>query len=181
MRKQFQTEGLSFLIHADAAWGGYFCSMLPRNYQPGDRTNLPTEMGEGDGFVPDASLRVETQEDLYAMRFVDSITVDPHKAGYIPYPASGLCYRDGRMRFLVTWTAPVLSRGSVTSIGIYGVEGSKPGAAAMSTWLANKTIGLNPEGYGALLGEVTWTCTRVTMIRHFSLVNGYQTVDSNHA
>ncbi|KAK7932402.1 pyridoxal-dependent decarboxylase conserved domain protein [Apiospora marii] len=162
LRKQFQTEGLSFLIHADAAWGGYFCSMLPRNYQPGDRTNLPTELGAGDGFVPDASLRVETQEDLYAMRFVDSITVDPHKAGYIPYPASGLCYRDGRMRFLVTWTAPVLSRGSVTSIGIYGVEGSKPGAAAMSTWLANKTIGLNPEGYGALLGEVTWTCTRLS-------------------
>ncbi|KAK7992840.1 pyridoxal-dependent decarboxylase domain protein [Apiospora saccharicola] len=163
LRKQFQTEGLSFLIHADAAWGGYFCSMLPRNYQPGDRsTHLPTELGAGDGFVPDASLRVETQEDLYAMRFVDSITVDPHKAGYIPYPASGLCYRDGRMRFLVTWTAPVLSRGSVTSIGIYGVEGSKPGAAAMSTWLANKTIGLNPEGYGALLGEVTWTCTRLS-------------------
>ncbi|KAK8085300.1 pyridoxal-dependent decarboxylase conserved domain protein [Apiospora hydei] len=162
LRKQFQTEGLSFVVHADAAWGGYFCSMLPRNYEPGDCTNLPTELGAADGFVPDSSLRVETQEDLYAMRFADSITVDPHKAGYIPYPAGGLCYRDGRMRFLVTWTSPYLSRGSVTSIGIYGVEGSKPGAAAMSTWLANKTIGLNPEGYGALLGEVTWTCTRLS-------------------
>ncbi|KAK8069100.1 pyridoxal-dependent decarboxylase domain protein [Apiospora phragmitis] len=94
--------------------------------------------------------------------FADSITVDPHIAGYTPYPASGLCYRDGRMHFLVTWEAPYLSRGSVTSIGIYGVEGSKPGAAAMSTWLANKTIGLHPEGYGALLGEVTWTCTRLS-------------------
>ncbi|KAK8120714.1 pyridoxal-dependent decarboxylase conserved domain protein [Apiospora kogelbergensis] len=162
LRKQFQSEGLSFLVHADAAWGGYFCSMLPKDYQPGDCTNLPTEMGTTDGFVPDASLRVETQEDLYAMRFADSITVDPHKAGYIPYPAGGLCYRDGRMRFLVTWTCPYVARGSVTSIGVYGVEGSKPGAAAMSTWLANKTIGLNPEGYGALLGEVTWTCTRLS-------------------
>ncbi|KAK6840601.1 pyridoxal-dependent decarboxylase conserved domain protein [Apiospora arundinis] len=162
LRKQFQSEGLSFLVHADAAWGGYFCSMLPKNYQPGDCTNLPTEMGTTDGFVPDASLRVETQEDLYAMRFADSITVDPHKAGYIPYPAGGLCYRDGRMRFLVTWTCPYVAHGSTTSIGVYGVEGSKPGAAAMSTWLANKTIGLNPEGYGALLGEVTWTCTRLS-------------------
>ncbi|KAI0517404.1 pyridoxal-dependent decarboxylase domain-containing protein [Xylaria bambusicola] len=162
LRKQLQAEGLSFLVHADAAWGGYFCSMLPREYRPGDVTNISTDMGDGDGFVPDASLRTKTQEDLYAMRYVDSITVDPHKSGYIPYPAGGLCYRDGRMRFLLTWTAPVLSRGSVTSIGIYGVEGSKPGAAAMSIWLANKMIGLNPEGYGSLLGEVTWTCTRLS-------------------
>ncbi|KAJ2990730.1 hypothetical protein NUW58_g2807 [Xylaria curta] len=162
LRKQLQAEGLSFLIHADAAWGGYFCSMLPKDYRPGDVMNLPTEMGEADGFVPDASLRAQTQDDLFAMRYADSITVDPHKSGYIPYPAGGLCYRDGRMRYLVTWTAPVLSRGSVTSIGIYGVEGSKPGAAAMSAWLANKTIGLSQEGYGSLLGEVTWTCTRLS-------------------
>ncbi|KAF4919982.1 putative L-tyrosine/L-aspartate decarboxylase [Colletotrichum viniferum] len=162
IRKQFQSRGLSFLVHADAAWGGYFCSMLPKDYRPGDVINLPTEMGATDGFVPDASLRAETQEDLYAMRFADSITVDPHKAGYIPYPAGGLCYRDNRMRFLVTWTSPYLSRGSVTSIGIYGVEGSKPGASAMSAWLSNKTIGLTQEGYGALLGEVTWTCTRLS-------------------
>jgi glutamate/tyrosine decarboxylase-like PLP-dependent enzyme len=97
--------------------------MLPKDYHPGDITNLPTEMGDGDGFVPDASLRAETQEQLFAMRFADSITVDPHKAGYIPYPAGGLCYRDGRMRHLLTWTSPYLSRGSETSIGIYGVEG----------------------------------------------------------
>ncbi|KAK6216154.1 hypothetical protein LQW54_003728 [Pestalotiopsis sp. IQ-011] len=129
LRKQYQAKGMSFLVHADAAWGGYFCSMLPKDYRPGDITKLPTEMGEGDGFVPDASLRAETQEDLYAMRFADSITVDPHKAGYIPYPAG---------------------------------EGSKPGAAAVSTWLSNKTIGLNQQGYGALLSEVTWTRTRLS-------------------
>ncbi|KAK9779600.1 hypothetical protein SCAR479_03666 [Seiridium cardinale] len=162
LRKQFQAKGLSFLVHADAAWGGYFCSMLPKDYRPGDIVNLPTEMGDADGFVPDASLRAETQEDLFAIRFADSVTVDPHKAGYIPYPAGALCYRDGRMRYLVTWTSPYLSRGSVTSIGIYGVEGSKPGAAAVSAWLSNKTIGLNQKGYGALLSEVTWTCTRLS-------------------
>ncbi|KAH8880843.1 PLP-dependent transferase, partial [Thozetella sp. PMI_491] len=160
LRKQFQARGLSFLVHADAAWGGYFCTMLPKDYRPGDVINLPTEMGTSDGFVPDATLRAETQEELYALRFADSITVDPHKSGYIPYPAGGLCYRDGRMRYLVTWTSPYLSRGSVTSIGTFGIEGSKPGAAAMSVWLSNKTVGLGPSGYGSLLAEVTWTCTR---------------------
>ncbi|KAI1494277.1 pyridoxal-dependent decarboxylase domain protein [Biscogniauxia mediterranea] len=162
MRKQFQAKGLSFLVHADAAWGGYFCSMLPKNCQPGDVINLPTDMGPDDVLVPDATLRAETQEHLCLLRFADSITVDPHKAGYIPYPAGGLCYRDGRMRFLVTWTSPYLSGGSVSSIGIYGVEGSKPGASAVSAWLSNTAIGLNQEGYGALLGEVTWTCSRLS-------------------
>jgi hypothetical protein len=38
------------------------------------------------------------------------------------------------MRYLVTWTSPVVYRagegGQVESMGVYGVEGSKPGAAA---------------------------------------------------
>ncbi|KAK7754117.1 hypothetical protein SLS62_003963 [Diatrype stigma] len=92
LRKKYQTKGLSFLVHADAAWGGYFCTMLPKDYRPGDVMNLPSDMGPQSGFVPDACLRAETQFDLYAIRYVDSVTVDPHKAGYIPYPAGGLCY-----------------------------------------------------------------------------------------
>lgn len=38
---------------------------------------------------------------------------------------------------------------------------SKPGASAVSTWLSNKVIGLDQAGYGTLMSEVTWTCTRV--------------------
>jgi hypothetical protein len=34
---------------------------------------------------------------------------------------------------------------------------SKPGAAALSTWLSNKIIGLNPTGYGMLLGQAAFT------------------------
>ena len=32
----------------------------------------------------------------------------------------------------------------------------------MSAWLSSKCIGMNPEGYGALLGEVTWSCSKVS-------------------
>ncbi|KAL8700488.1 MAG: hypothetical protein Q9224_000947 [Gallowayella concinna] len=126
LRSKYQARGLSFVVHADAAWGGYFATMIPKDFRPGDPKNAepPKQTGKGDGFVPDASLRVETQEDIYAMRYADSITVDPHKAGYIPYPAGGLCYRDGRMRFLITWTSPYISgTGTTESIGIFGVEG----------------------------------------------------------
>lgn len=34
----------------------------------------------------------------------------------------------------------------------------------MSVWLSNKCIGMGPDGYGALLGEVTFTCSRVSSV-----------------
>jgi hypothetical protein len=34
----------------------------------------------------------------------------------------------------------------------------------MATWLANECIGLDEDGYGALLSEATFTCTRVSTI-----------------
>ena len=123
LRKRYQAKGLSFLIHADAAWGGYFASMLPKDFVPGNPFQAPIQRGGGDGFVPDATLRPDTQENVFAIRYADSVTIDPHKSGYIPYPAGGLCYRDGRQRYLVTWTSPVISRGETTSIGLFGVEG----------------------------------------------------------
>ena len=83
--------------------------MLPQGNQPGQEINLPSEKGSGAGFVPDSSLRADTQEDLFMLREADSITIDPHKAAYVPYPTGGLCYRDGRMRHLVTWTSPYIS------------------------------------------------------------------------
>lgn len=48
------------------------------------------------------------------------------------------------------------------SMGVYGVEGSKPGASAVATWLTHKTLGLHEHGYGRLLGEAVFTCTKVS-------------------
>ncbi|KAE8143547.1 pyridoxal phosphate-dependent transferase [Aspergillus pseudotamarii] len=162
MRRRFQDRGLSFLVHADAAWGGYFASMIPRDMMDSEE---PIQEGDGDKAVdevPSLPLREDTLRDMIALKETDTITVDPHKAGYIPYPAGSLCYRDGRMRFLVTWTSPYLTQGSLENIGVYGVEGSKPGAAAMAAWMSNQTIGLNPAGYGRLLGEAAFTSARLS-------------------
>ena len=164
LRTEFKAKGLSFLVHGDAAWGGYFCTMLPQGFEPGKVIELPSEKGSGAGFVPDSSLRLNTQEDLFMLRYADSITIDPHKAACVPYPAGGLCYRDGRMRNLNTWTYPCISRGetTATNIGVFGIEGSKPGASFMATWFFNACIGLGPDGYGKLLAEVTFTCSRIS-------------------
>ncbi|THV00047.1 PLP-dependent transferase [Dendrothele bispora CBS 962.96] len=154
LRDDFAAKGLSFLVHADAAWGGYFASMI-REPPSGSRK------GKSDSFVPHVGLRQDTATQLESLGRADSITIDPHKAGYIQYPAGGLCYRDGRMRYLVTWSAPYLHQDtSGESIGDYGVEGSKPGAAAAAVWLAHEVIGLHAEGHGTILGEASYSCRR---------------------
>ena len=121
IRKEYQDKhGLSFLVHADAAWGGYFATMLNRHKHGNGSVQHTFERNRPD---PESYLDPDTVQDLTALEHADSITVDPHKAGYIPYPAGSLVYRDGRMRFLVTWSSPYLSQGSAENIGVYGVEG----------------------------------------------------------
>lgn len=118
LRKSFQEQhGLSFLVHADACWGGYFKTMINPNKQ--------YSVSEQSGTKPEPEwyLDPKTVEDLESLSEADSISVDPHKAGYIPYPAGSLVYRDGRMRNLVTWSGPYLSQGSVENMGVFGVEG----------------------------------------------------------
>lgn len=166
IRDEFRGRGLNFIVHADGAWGGYFASMI-RDPPPGfvsnrDVDDVDTEAGRD--FVPTVTLRDSTVAQFRALEHADSITIDPHKAGYIPYPAGGLCYRDGRMRYLLTWTAPYLHDSDEgESIGIYGVEGSKPGAPAAAVYLHHAVVGLHKEGHGGLLGEVSFTCRRVSV------------------
>ncbi|TFK37682.1 PLP-dependent transferase, partial [Crucibulum laeve] len=165
LRDKFQAKGMSFIVHADAAWGGYFSSMIrnkPILRSPGQPVPDEDEEEEDRDFVPTLALSDYTREQFEHLQYADSITIDPHKSGYIPYPAGGLCYRDGRMRYLLTWTAPYINQGSNgESIGVYGVEGSKPGAAAAAVYLHHRVIGLHKEGHGSLLGEVCWTSCRL--------------------
>jgi len=173
LREKYNALGLSFVIHADAAWGGYFATMLPKKTLGRKRQGLPRD-DTPSSFVPHVGLREETAVQLAHLKYADSITVDPHKAGYIPYPAGALCYRDGRMRYLLTWSAPYLHQGSAgESIGVYGIEGSKPGAAASAVFMAHETIGLTPSGYGSLLGQAMFTCRRYAA--HWSAMSTNET------
>ncbi|KAK6499882.1 hypothetical protein TWF481_010239 [Arthrobotrys musiformis] len=161
LREEFQKKGLSFLVHCDAAWGGYFAAMVDTKTMRQGKTVPNSGEAHVTGFVPSQALNPYTVEQLEMFGGADSITIDPHKSGLCSYPAGGLCYRDGRLRFLVTWDSPVISRSGDPSIGIYGVEGSKPGAAAAGVWLSHEVIGLNMDGYGTLLGEGIFTCARL--------------------
>jgi glutamate/tyrosine decarboxylase-like PLP-dependent enzyme len=142
MRDEFEAKGLCFLVHADAAWGGYFASMIRERTGPIGRG--PKEEPSRD-FVPTETLRPSTVRQFEALARTDSITIDPHKAGYIPYPAGGLCYRDGRMRYLVTWSAPYLQQSDTgESIGVYGVEGRYISSfASNAEWVLTTCLAVN--------------------------------------
>ena len=72
LRTKYEAQGLSFLVHCDAAWGGYFASMLR------DPPLTAPELGEPD-YVPTLALQPYTEKQLGALKDADSITIDPHK------------------------------------------------------------------------------------------------------
>ena len=160
LRAEFRRRGLSFALHADAAWGGYFMSMLrpPLSGSPGAHEML--DLNDDDA-PPGMYLNPRVEARLNAARHCETLTVDPHKAGFIPYPAGALCYRIGMMRDLVSFAAPVVFHdGVVPTVGIYGIEGSKPGAAAASVWLSHQVIPPDQSGYGRLLAKCIFASRR---------------------
>jgi len=160
LRTEFRKQGLDFAIHCDAAWGGYVTSML---HTPADTSLGPLEpRAKVVQAVPEYPLSPYVEEQCLALADTDSITLDPHKAGYVPYPAGSVCYRNAAMRDLISLSAPVVYRSTLEpTVGIYGVEGSKPGAAAAAVWLAHKVIRPDSQGYGKILGQCLWTSKRL--------------------
>lgn len=69
MRSEYENRGLSFAIHADAAWGGYFRTMLPPDH----------DYFAGLPYVPTLALKPYTEIHLRALANADSVTIDPHK------------------------------------------------------------------------------------------------------
>ncbi len=158
MRDEFAKKGLVFHLHADAAWGGYHRSLINEDF------GLPAP---AVGFSAAAAQLSVPMSDYVVAQFkqlgrADSITVDPHKSGYIPYPAGALCYRNGAMRNLVTFSAPVVFHGEKEpTVGIYGVEGSKPGASAAAVYLSHKVIRPTRDGYGKIIGQALFSCRKL--------------------
>ena len=170
LRNEFRGKGLDFAIHCDAAWGGYFNS-IRRKGSKAPRRPTKRRANQLEFFellsqrladVPEFPMSDYVNTQYEALPEADSITVDPHKAGYVPYPAGALCYRNSAMRDLISLRAPVIFHSqSEPTVGVYGIEGSKPGAAAAAVWLAHKVIPPTQDGYGKILGQCMWTSNRL--------------------
>ncbi|MBY0477236.1 MAG: hypothetical protein K2Q24_06295 [Chitinophagaceae bacterium] len=158
IRDEYRQKGLEFAIHADAAWGGYYKTMLNSN---DDSDPVTFKLMEEDAIVA-LPMSKYVSDQYKVLQKADSITIDPHKSGYVPYPAGGLCYRNSAMRNLVSFTAPVVYHGGVDpTVGVYGVEGSKPGAAAAAVYFSHKVIRPNMDGYGKISGECFFNAKRL--------------------
>lgn len=180
IRDEYRAMGMEFSVHADGAWGGYFASLLraPRGQAGKEAHSKETAAlltnvtrTEADGWhalmlgdgerAPGIMLSPYVMRQMLALPGADSITVDPHKAGFAPYPAGALCYRNGAMRDMVSFKAPVVFHGGLDpTVGVYGIEGSKPGAAAAAVYLAHRVIRTDRSGYGDLLARCQFNAKR---------------------
>ncbi len=158
MRNEYRKLGLEFAIHGDAAWGGYFKTMMNSK----DESSPYSFKHIDENAMAALPMSDYVTKQYKVLHHTDSITIDPHKSGYVPYPAGGLCYRNSAMRNLVSFTSPVVYHGGVDpTVGVYGVEGSKPGAAAAAVYLSHKVIRPNMDGYGKLTAECFFNAKRL--------------------
>ena len=152
IREEFKKKGLNFALLADAAWGGYFKTMVL------DPTESVNKASRHAGFIPSCPLTPYVEEQYKNIQLADTITIDPHKSGFCPYPAGSLCYRNGKMRYNIAVYHPEVFHGEDDpTMGVYGIEGSKPGAAPAGVLMSHNVIGLDKNGYGRILGQCTTT------------------------
>lgn len=158
-----QTPG-GFWLHADACYGGYALSLRAAEHQKNTVASLHS-------FLTEQSPQTDSWDLNHCKRWTrvsqslsdcNSIALDPHKLGYLPYPAGTILYRDQCVRELIHCEAPYLnSSGQQKSEnywetdypGHYTIEGSRPGATSAAVWLAQRTIPLNREGHGLLVAK----------------------------
>ena len=160
LREKLAKEGIYFYIHVDAAYGGYARSIFLDENNQFIEYNKINEVFKKHNIFTDMSLKDEwLTEDVYeafkAMSQVESITIDPHKMGYIPYSAGAIVIQDIRMRDAISYFATyVFEKGAdiPALLGAYILEGSKAGATAAAVWTAHKVLPLNVTGFGKLMG-----------------------------
>jgi glutamate/tyrosine decarboxylase-like PLP-dependent enzyme len=181
-----QAKNQAFWLHLDAAWGGYIRSLFcghaldEESGQTLDETcalyveainatetllknfgnDYPVEIpAQGARLTWDSPT---VYKALIAMPEADSIAIDPHKMGYVPYPAGIVAFKNGLVTELMTQRAQYISDEQegikavdklieIKAVGPYILEGSKPGAAATACWLAHTTIPLDVHHHGKIV------------------------------
>jgi len=158
-RQRWRERGFYFGIHVDGAWGGYLTSVFRR---PDGSFAAREEIAEGFKHFPGETL----YNAFRALSEVDSITVDPHKLGFIPYTAGAFVARNREIVDFVSQKAAYVfdfeadatvveehRRDKLHNLGQYILEGSKSGASAAAVHLTHRVLPLHHEGFGRLLAE----------------------------
>lgn len=150
-RERFAQRGLGFAVHVDAAWGGYLATLF-RNEDGSLRSR--DEVAHGFDAFPTPAAHAA----VAAIADTDSVTVDPHKLGYLPYGAGAFICRDHRATVLLTEAADYVFHGTASSdymtryrsLGQIIPEGSKSGAAAAAVYVSHQVLPLDHAHFGLL-------------------------------
>jgi len=142
--------GVTFHLHADACYGGY-AAAVTRRADGSHRSPVDIRASTKINWPSD-----DWVKSIASLGWFDSVTIDPHKLGYAPYPAGAMLLRDRRARDLVAVEPPYLAppggaAHDTSFMGQFILEGSKPGAAAAAVWLGHKVLPLDERGYGYLI------------------------------
>jgi glutamate/tyrosine decarboxylase-like PLP-dependent enzyme len=145
--------GVTFHIHSDGCYGGYAAALTRAPDGSRHSAAQVREIIGSSDWPSDHWL-----ESIAALSKADSISIDPHKMGYVPYPAGAFLLKDRRGRELVATDPPYLSIASGREadqpvIGRFIFEGSKPGASAAAVWMNHRMIPLNSDGHGRIIAS----------------------------
>ncbi|WP_256646759.1 pyridoxal phosphate-dependent decarboxylase family protein [Thermomonas paludicola] len=153
-RDRFAARGLGFGVHVDAAWGGYLATLF-RNEDGSLRAR--EQVAAGFRAFPSA----EVYSAVAALGDTDSVTVDPHKLGYLPYGSGAFICRDHRAVALLAEEADYVFHGATPkdylsryrSLGQFIPEGSKSGAAVAGVYVTHKVLPLDHAHFGLLSAQ----------------------------
>ncbi len=158
-----QTDGIDCWLHIDAAYGGFLSCILN------------SEQG-----------RELTGKDvcnaLAALKYANSITLDPHKLGYIPYSCGAILVKDQRSYRVSSFKAPYIDRPDLGNDKWSAtIEGSRSATGAAATWLTGKGIGFKEGGFSGLLINSMQVCRhfREQIIQAHGFVNVLNPTESN--
>ncbi len=154
LRSRMALRGQAFALHIDAAWGGYLATL----FRSPDGSTVPRAQLRGK-FCHFPSPRV--YQAFVSLSQADSITVDPHKLGYLPFGAGAFVGRDRRMTefvgqrpvYLYDEANLALSPERIGQLGDYILEGSKAGAAAAAVFVTHQVLPLDTDHFGRVCAQ----------------------------
>jgi glutamate/tyrosine decarboxylase-like PLP-dependent enzyme len=115
VRRELESHhNASFWLHADAAWGGFICSLFRSSQSaiPNPQSTIEQTRDFVSEQVNGHALSWPSKEvgsALLAIAGADSVTIDPHKLGYAPYPSGCIAFRNDRIRLFLQQRSPYIS------------------------------------------------------------------------
>lgn len=127
--KKWKKRGIIIWHHIDAAYGGFFSTLKS---------------------AANSGLSSEVHRSLKSLSRADSITIDPHKLGYVPYASGCFLCRSRALYQMVEPSRPYIAnhRGKNHPSTF---EGSRSAAGALSIALTSKSLPFTAEGFGRIL------------------------------